>query len=101
LAANKRGRKPARGPRDRELVRIELVYAAERGGEQLGKATKEELAPHRFLDGLLEAEPRGSEERRMKTLLQLSGLLPGQIVGNFAFQPSIEHSRSEAIGTCA
>ena len=85
------------------LLRLGLAHAAEHVGEQLAQATKEELAPHRFLDGLLESELAVREERRMKTSLRLSGLPPGQTLGNFdfSFQPSLERSRIETLGTCA
>ena len=83
------------------LLRLGLAHAAEHVGEQLARATKEELAPHRFLDGLLESELGVREERRMKTSLRLSGLPPGQTLGNLSFQPSLERSRIETLGTCA
>ena len=100
--ATRRGKVDLDATRDR-LVKLGLVHAAEYVGEQLAQATKEELAPHRFLDGLLEAELQVREERRMKTSLRLSGLPPGHTLGNFdfAFQPSIERSRIETLGTCA
>ena len=68
-----------------------------------GTATKEELAPHRFLDGLLETELQHREERRLKTSLKLSGLPTGQTLGtfDFAFQPSVERNRIETLATCA
>ena len=47
------------------------------------------------------ADPR--EERRVKTSLRLSGLPPGQTLGNFdfAFQPAVEQRRLETLATCA
>ena len=100
--ATRRGKVDLDATRDR-LVKLGLVHAAEYVGEQLAQATKEELAPHRFLDALLEVELQVREERRMKTSLRLSGLPPGHTLGNFdfAFQPSIERSRIETLGTCA
>ena len=88
--------------RDR-LDRLGLTHASEVLSEALGTATKEELAPHRFLDGLLETELQHREERRLKTSLKLSGLPTGQTLGNFdfSFQPSVERSRIETLGTCA
>jgi len=63
---------------------------------------KESTSPHRFLDGLLEEELRYREERRIRTSLVLSGLPTGQTLTNFDFnfQPSIERSRIETLGTC-
>ncbi|HYB98109.1 MAG TPA: IS21-like element helper ATPase IstB, partial [Candidatus Limnocylindrales bacterium] len=42
------------------------------------------------------------EERRVRTSLRLSGLPTGQTIGSFdfSFQPSIERSRIETLGTC-
>jgi len=59
-------------------------------------------SPHRFLDRLLEEELRHREERRIRTSLKLSGLPTGQTLANFdfAFQPSVERSRIETLGTC-
>jgi len=69
----------------------------------LSQAVKEDLAPHRFLDKLLEVELSRREERRTKTSLKLSGLPTGQTLGNFdfTFQPGIEKSRIETLATCA
>lgn len=88
--------------RDR-LTRLGLTHASDHVAELLARATKEELAPHRFLDGLLEAELQSREERRLKTSLKLSGLPTGQTLGSFdfSFQPSVERSRIETLGTCA
>ncbi len=85
------------------LHRLGLGHAAERLSERLGAATKDELAPHAFLDRLLDDELTEREERRVKTSLKLSGLPTGQTLGNFdfAFQPSIERSRIETLATCA
>jgi len=51
---------------------------------------------------LLEEELRHREERRIRTSLKLSGLPTGQTLANFdfAFQPSVERSRIETLGTC-
>lgn len=85
------------------LMRLGLGHAAEHVGELLGTATKEELAPHRFLDGLLEAELQVREERRIKTSLRLSGLPTGYTLGNFdwSFQPGVERKQVETLATCA
>jgi len=101
-ASRKSGRVDLDATCDR-LLRLGLVHASDHLAEALGLATKEELAPHRFLDGLLESELAHREERRLKTSLKLSGLPTGQTLGNFdfAFQPSVERSRIETLGTCA
>lgn len=102
MTAPRRGTVDLDATRER-LQRLGLAHAADRVGEQLAEATKEELAPHRFLDQLLEVELSRREERRMKTALRLSGLPTGQTLGSFdfGFQPSVERSRIETLGTCA
>jgi DNA replication protein DnaC len=104
---------PAPAPRARPTVdldatrerlhRLGLAHAAERLGERLGEAVGDELAPHGFLDRLLEDEIAFREERRLRTALRLSGLPTGQTLGNFdfAFQPSVERARIETLATCA
>jgi DNA replication protein DnaC len=89
------------GTRER-LRRLGLVRAADVLGDHLSVATRDELAPHRFLDQLLEDELSHREERRIKTSLRLSGLPTGQTLStfDFAFQPSVERSRIETLGTC-
>jgi DNA replication protein DnaC len=84
------------------LVRLGLLRAADRLGEQLSQSSKESTPPHRFLDALLEEELGFREERRVKTSLRLSGLPIGQTLGtfDFGFQPSIKRSRIETLGTC-
>jgi DNA replication protein DnaC len=90
------------GTRDR-LGRLGLLHAAERLEERLTLATKDELTPHRFVDRLLDEELGWREERRIKTSLRLSGLPPGHTLGNFdfSFQPSVDRSQIETLGTCA
>ena len=85
------------------LQRVGLLHAAERLGEHLEQASKDNLAPHRFLDRLLEGELGEREQRRISTSLRLSGLPTGQTLGNFdfAFQPAIERTRIETLATCA
>lgn len=85
------------------LQRLGLVHAAESLGDQVSEAVKDSVSPHRFLDRLLEVELRIREERRIRTSLRLSGLPTGQTLQtfDFAFQPSIERSRIETLGTCA
>ena len=66
-------------------------------------AVKEEISPHAFLDRALDAELAFGEERRIRTSLRLSGLPTGQTLAtfDFAFQPSVERSRIDTLGTCA
>lgn len=84
------------------LEQLGLSYASERLGDLLSEAVKGDVAPHRFLDELLDEEVSRREERRIRTSLRLSGLPPGQTLGNFdfGFQPAIEKSRVETLATC-
>lgn len=85
------------------LLRLGLQHAADTLGDQVTQAVQDTLSPHRFLDQLLDIELSCREERRIKTSLRLSGLPTGQTLNtfDFAFQPSIERSRIETLGTCA
>lgn len=85
-----------------KLDKVGLARAAEQLDVLLTEATKEETAPHLFLDRILDGELGFREERRVRTSLKLSGLPTGQTLSNFdfGFQPSIERSRIETLGTC-
>ena len=85
------------------LEQLGLLHAADRLGELLSEAVKQNFAVHHVLDQLLAVELGQREERRIKTSLKLSGLPPGQTLGNFdfAFQPGVEKSRIETLATCA
>jgi DNA replication protein DnaC len=85
------------------LEQLGLLHAAERLSELLSEAVKQSVPAHQVLDQLLGLELGEREERRIKTSLRLSGLPPGQTLGNFdfAFQPGVEKSRIETLGTCA
>ncbi len=85
------------------LTKLGLLHASDHVNQVLAEAVKESWPPHRFLDRLLEDELTVREERRLKTSLRLSGLPTGQTLGNFdfGFQPSVERSRIETLGTCA
>ena len=85
-----------RGKVDLDATRTQLEtaghnHAAERLAELVETAAKQELSAHGLLDRLLGVELGEREERRIKTSLRLSGLLPGQTLGNFdfSFQPTI------------
>jgi DNA replication protein DnaC len=84
------------------LAKVGLQRAAEQLDGIVSEAVQGNTSPHRFLDRLLEEELRHREERRIRTSLTLSGLPTGQTLANFdfAFQPSVERSRIETLGTC-
>lgn len=85
------------------LIKAGLDHAAERLPEFVSDAVKHEISPHAFLDKVLDAELAFREERRIRTSLRLSGLPTGQTLASFdfAFQPSVERSRIDTLGTCA
>jgi DNA replication protein DnaC len=85
------------------LERVGMTHAAATLAERLNDASKEDLAPHLFLDRLLTDELAQRDERRVRTGLRISSLPTGQTLASFdfAFQPSIERSRIETLGTCA
>ena len=88
--------------RERLLV-LGCSHAAEHLDQVLSDAVRQEIAPHAFLNRLLETELSGREARRVKTSLRLSNLPTGQTLENFdfAFQPAIERSRIDTLATCA
>ncbi|MFN8547070.1 MAG: IS21-like element helper ATPase IstB [Candidatus Eisenbacteria bacterium] len=84
------------------LLKLNLLRASEHLDALISEAVQGNVSPHLFLDKLLEEELRHREERRIRTSLTLSGLPTGQTLANFdfSFQPSIERSRIETLGTC-
>ena len=85
------------------LMRLGLGHGAEHLADCLAHSAKAQLPAHAFLDRLLDIELNEREERRVKTSLRLSGLPTGQTLASFdfAFQPSVERSQIETLGTCA
>ena len=86
-----------------QLESLGLNHAAEALERALSVAVKESTTAHAFLDQLLRAELDEREQRRMKTSLRLSSLPPGTTLAgfDFGFQPTIERSRIDTLGTCA
>lgn len=85
------------------LEGLGLTFAAEQLPMLLTQAVKEDLGPTGLLEHILALESERREERRVRMGLRLSGLPTGQTIANFdfAFQPSVERSRIEALATCA
>src|SRR4051812_50027217 len=81
------------------LVALGCSHAADHLDQVLSDAVRQEIAPHAFLDVLLETELSGREARRVKTSLRLSHLPTGPTLENFdfAFQPAIERSRVDSL----
>jgi len=86
-----------------QLVKLGLDFAAEALPAILTRAVKEDLGSPALLEQLLRGELERREERRVRTSLRLSGLPTGQTLANFdfAFQPAVQRSKLEALGTGA
>ncbi len=85
------------------LLALGLEHGALALADLLSKAVKDELAPHRFLEELLQVELLHRDERRVKTSLKLSALPPGRTLSSFdwSFQPDIDRRRIETLATCS
>ena len=86
-----------------QLAKLGLDFAAEALPTLLTRAVKEDLGPTAMLEQLLRGELERREERRVRTSLQHSGLPSGPTLANFdfAFQPAVQRSKLDALGTCA
>jgi DNA replication protein DnaC len=71
--------------------------------ELVEQATREQLSPLAFLDLVLTRELERKDERRVTTMLKLSGLPPGKTLEGFDwhFQPGADRSQLEALATCS
>ena len=98
---------PAKPPKvdlDRLKSRLEdlgLQFAADQISDLITQAVKKDLGATGLLDALLKSEQEQREERRVQRALRLSALPTGLSIANFdfAFQPSVERSRIEALAT--
>ena len=86
-----------------QLVKLGLDFAAEALPAILTRAVKEDMGSPALLEQLLRSELERREERRVRTSLRLSGLPTGQTLANFdfAFQPAVQRSKLDALGTCS
>lgn len=84
------------------LEKLRCVTAAERIGDTLEEAVKENLSPHEFLCRVLETEVEAREEKRVAVNLKFSGLPVGKTIESFdfSFQPSVDKSRIDMLATC-
>jgi DNA replication protein DnaC len=85
------------------MIRLGFLHAADQLEPRLTEAVKNGASPHRMLDQLLDEELVWREERRIRTGLKLSGLPQGQTLGSFdfGFQPAVDRSQIETLGTCS
>lgn len=86
-----------------KLETLGLDYPATCLPELVEEATREQLTPVAFLDLLLTRQLERKDERRVTTMLKLSGLPPGKTLEDFdwAFQPRADRRQIEALATCS
>jgi DNA replication protein DnaC len=86
----------------RVLGGLGMDHAAAALPALLTEAVKDDLGATAFLERVLRAEQTVREDSRIRTSLKLSNLPIGQTIANFdfAFQPAVERSRIETLGTC-
>jgi DNA replication protein DnaC len=86
-----------------KLNALGLAYPASCLPELVEEATREKLAPLAFLDLVLTGQLERKDERRITTMLKLSGLPPGKTLEGFdwSFQPRADRRQIEALATCS
>jgi DNA replication protein DnaC len=82
---------------------LKLQHTAECLTDLVEEASRDDLAPLRFLELVLERELERKNERRIVTSLKLSGLPVGKTLENFdfTFQPRVDRTKVDALATCA
>lgn len=80
-----------------------LDQAASSLPELVEEATREQLALVAFLDLILTRQLEHKDERRVATMLKLSGLPPGKTLEGFdwSFQPRVDRRQIETLATCS
>jgi DNA replication protein DnaC len=86
-----------------KLTALGLDHPARCLPELVEQAVRESLAPVAFLELVLTGELERKDERRITTMLKLSGLPPGKTLEDFdwSFQPRADRRQIEALATCA
>ena len=86
-----------------KLTALGLGYPASCLPELVEQASREELSPISFLDLVLTGELERKDERRVSTMLKLSGLPPGKTLEDFdwSFQPRVDRHQIQALATCS
>ncbi|GJG89855.1 ATPase AAA [Gemmatimonadetes bacterium T265] len=94
---------PDLDPLAAKLTALGLDYPAGVLPELLEQAAREGLSPTAFLDLVLTGELERKDERRVTTMLKLSGLPPGKTLEDFdwGFQPKADRRQLEALATCS
>ena len=85
-----------------KLRALNLEYPASALPELVEQAVRDDLGPLAFLDLLLTGQLERKDERRVTTMLKLSGLPPGKTLEDFdwGFQPKADRRQIEALSTC-
>ena len=85
-----------------KLSTLGLEYPAAVLPELVEQAARDALSPLAFLDLLLTGQLERKDERRVTTMLKLSGLPPGKTLEDFdwGFQPKADRRQIEALATC-
>jgi DNA replication protein DnaC len=85
-----------------KLTTLGLEYPASALPDLLEQAAREDLSPLAFLDLLLTSQLERKDERRITTMLKLSGLPPGKTLEDFdwGFQPKVDRRQIDALATC-
>lgn len=90
-------------PLAQKLATLGLDHSAGCLPELVELATREKLAPTAFLDVVLSRQLERKDERRITTMLMLSGLPPGKTLEDFdwTFQPRADRRQLEGLATCS
>lgn len=85
-----------------KLSTLGLEYPATVLPELVEQAARDALSPLAFLDLLLTGQLERKDERRITTMLKLSGLPPGKTLEDFdwGFQPKADRRQIETLATC-
>jgi len=86
-----------------KLMALGLDYPAGCLSDLAEQAAREELSPLSFLDLVLSGELDRKDERRVSTMLKLSGLPSGKTLEDFdwSFQPRVDRRQIETLATCS
>jgi DNA replication protein DnaC len=86
-----------------KLATLGLDYPASCLPDLLEQCTREQLSPLSFLELVLTGELERKDERRVTTMLKLSGLPSGKTLEDFdwSFQPRVDRRQIETLATCS
>ncbi|MCU0636102.1 MAG: ATP-binding protein [Gemmatimonadaceae bacterium] len=86
-----------------QLTTLGLEHAADALPELLETAARERFDPGAFLGRLLTRQLERKDERRIATMLTLSGLPSGKTLEDFdwTFQPKADRRQLDALATCS